>query len=197
MAIYEVVLEGRFANQDMLTVLHYDVTGDENPNWQAMADAIRFTLNDFLTPYLVVAATYLGITVREDVEGSVGLFVPFTLGTLTGGDSDDGTISQAAVLVRKLANTLTRPTQGRVYQGGISSQYLNSAGQWLPTATTPITNFWLDMISLDFGPGSLAQMVIKASNPTAPNTVPYNPVETVVTRSIPVVQRRRKFNQGS
>lgn len=197
MAIYEVVLEGRFSDQDMLTVLHYDITGDENPNWQAMADAIRFTLNDFLTPFLVTAVDYVGITVREDVEGSVGLFVPFTLGTLTGSDSDDGIISQAAVLVRKLANTLTRPTQGRIYQGGISSQYLNSAGLWTAVATTPIESFWSDMVQLDFGPGSLAQMVIKASNPTAPNTVPYNPVETIATRSIPVVQRRRKFNQGS
>lgn len=197
MAIYEVVLEGRQGTDDMLTVLHYDITGVLPPDWQAMANVIRVHLADHMAALCANYITWEGITVREDIPGSVGLFIPFELGTLTGSVANPDTITQVCMLVTKQTGTLTRPTQGRIFQGGISCDFAAAAGNWTVDAQEPVNDFWEDVRVIDFAGPSTATMVVKASNPSAPNTVPYNPVVSLTVSPNPVVQRRRKRGSGS
>lgn len=197
MTIYEVVLEGRQNGEDMLTVLHFDITGSDPVDWEAFADNIVSEWMAVLQPTTTANTTYEGVTVRLDIEGSVGLFVPFSTGIVAGTDSDDGQVTQVAMLARKNTGTLTRPTQGRIFHGGISSQYIDNTGNWSGAARAAVQTFWTSLLDFPFGTDNDARMVVKASNPSAPNTVPYNPVDNITIAGIPVVQRRRKKLTGS
>lgn len=195
--VYEVVLNGVLNAQQVLTVLHYDVDGGDPINFQAMADAIRVHLVDNLQAWLVPTMSYTGITIREDIPGTVGVTYAFTLGTLTGSDANVDSFNQLAMLVRKNCNSTVRPNRGRVFQGGLTSEGTDGNGLWQTDMRNAVNAFWSDMISISFAGPATAQMVVKASNPTAPNTVPYNPVTTVGTISNPTTQRRRRISVGS
>lgn len=197
MAIYEIVLNALQQNNAMLSVLHYDVTGGDPPDWEDMAQSIYVHLQTHLLPFVVSGVVFTGITVRPDIEGSVGVTIDFPDGSLVGGDSDDGAASQTAMLVKKNTLQLTRPTQGRIFQGGISSQYIGVNGLWQTAARTAVNDFWDAMQDFGFEGPSNAAMVVKAANPTAPNTNAYNYVQQIVTSGVPVVQRRRKIGAGS
>jgi hypothetical protein len=198
MSQYEVVLNGFGPFGDMLTVLHYDVTsGDDPPDWDLVATAIRVHMVDKLIGNIVSTCGYTGITVREDVPGSVGQEYPFAAGTLNGSSASDDLAPQMAVLCRKLSGNLVNPTQGRIYQGGVGADGLTTGGIWVSSVTQDVEDFYeLIRIINVAGPSSL-RMVIKASKPSNPNTVAYNPVASVDGRPNPVTQRRRRIGSGS
>jgi len=152
---------------------------------------------DNLQGALMTSVAYDGITIREDIPGSVGVTYPFTLGTLTGTNGSSSLIPQSALLLRKYADTAVRPNQGRIYQGGLPANAVNSSGRFSGPTVTDVQLFWQDQRIVNLVGGSSLQMVIKSSNPTAPNTVAYNPVSRIVAAAIPVTQRRRKEGQGS
>jgi len=197
MARYEIVLEGRQGIEDMLTVLHYELSGTAPYDWQAMADLIRLDIVDNLQSVLVPNASYVGITVREDMPGSVGVFIPFTLGAIAGTVVDPDNITQVAALVRKTTGTLTRPNKGRVFQGGITARLANTVGSWEPALMTALEAFWNDMLTISFSGPSTATMVIKASDPTQPNTVEQNVVNFMSVAPLPSTLKRRKRGIGS
>lgn len=195
--VYEIVLNATLNSQQLLTVLHYDIDGGDPINFQALADAIRVHLVDNLQTWLVPTCTYTGITIREDIPGTVGVTYPFTLGNLVGSDANTDSFNQMAMLVRKNCNSTVRPNRGRVFQGGLTSEGTDGNGLWQTDVRNAVAAFWSDMITIAFAGPATAQLVVKASKPTAPNTVPYNPVTTVGTISNPTTQRRRRIGVGA
>ena len=191
MAFYEVVINGAVAGQPMLTVLHYEITGDDD--FQELSDAIRDWFTTEMRGNLVPAASLSGITVREDIEGSVGVTYPFTGGALVGTNASTDVWSLVAANVRKLTTSGARPSQGRIYQGGIPSNACTTGGSFESAYANGLADAWEQLISVSFGDGGQADMVIKASNPSAPNTVPYNPVTGMQTSLRPAKQSRRNF----
>lgn len=197
MTVYECVLEGKQGTSDMLTVLHYDLSSGASGDIQDFVDTFGAIANLDLKPQLLSTVTLSGMTVRIDSPGSVGVFYPFTAGTITGTGAGTDALHQAAMLVRKVSTSLVRPTRGRIYQGGLSVSALEISGLWQTAVVTAIQDFWESVRELNYGTGQTAAMVIKASNPSAPNTQAYSPVTSVLALFGPVTQRRRKIGSGS
>ena len=195
--VYEIVLNGVLNSQQLLTVLHYDIEGGDPINFQALADAIRVHLVDNLQAWLVPTCSYTGITVRQDIPGTVGVTYSFTLGTLVGSDANTDSFNQMAMLVRKNCNSTVRPNRGRVYQGGLTSEGTDGQGLWQTDVRNAVTAFWTDMLTIAFAGPATAQLVVKASKPEKPNTVPYNTVTTIGALGNPVTQRRRRIGVGA
>lgn len=191
MAYYEVVLEGQVTNEPMMTVLHYDITGSEA--FQQLSDAIALLMQGSLDVLLVAAAQYNGIRVRPDSPGQVGIFYPFTGGPIVGNYADSDVFGMIACNVRKLTTSGSRPSQGRIFQGGVPAVIASPIGNLDASWRASLNAFWESMIDIDFAGTGQAQMVIKASNPTAPNTVPYNPVTGTNAISRPAKQSRRNY----
>lgn len=197
MAFWEIVIEGRQGNNDMLTVLHYQSSGVEPPDFSAAATVIRGHLADHIAPLCAARVSWVGITVREDIVGGVGTFIPFPAGTLVGTDANGDQADVLAMNVRKLTGGLVRPTYGWVQQGGITAHGLTAGSLWEPTIQDEVEAYLADIRVLNIvGPSTLT-MVIKASNPTAPNTQPYSVVNSFQATEQPRTQRSRLGGRGS
>lgn len=198
MAQYEIVLRATAPFGEMLSVLHYDIVSGPDPaDWQEVSDEFRGQLSAFIAGNTINTVTYTGIDVREDVPGAVGINVPFSAGNLVGSSTDNDLAPQMAVLVRKLTDNLVNPAVGRIYHGGLSAAFLAAGGTWGAALLSDVGDFWEAMRIITIPSGTELQMVIKASDPTKPNTVPYNTVASVSARSNPVTQRRRRIGAGS
>lgn len=189
MTVYEIVFEGLLDANPMLSVLHYDVTG--STTFQALANEIALIMIPDLQDLLVPSASYTGITVREDSPGSVGTFYGFTGGAVVGLNASIGFWGTTAVQVRKLTSSGSRPAQGRVFQGGMPAASVDGDGRVNLALRSALTTVWEQFRSITFDTSGLASMVIKASNPTAPNTVAHNPVTSISVSSKPAKQSRR------
>jgi hypothetical protein len=189
MAVYEVTLEGELDANPMVTVLHYDISN--STNFGALAQEILLLMIADLVEFLVPSASYSGITVREDVPGGVGTFYAFTGGPAAGTNVDDRYWGIICAQVRKLTSSGLRPAQGRVFQGGIPASNVDTDGRVVIALRVALTTFWEEMRDITFDTTGHAEMVIKASNPTAPNTVAYNPVTAINVSSKPAKQSRR------
>lgn len=197
MAFYELVIEGRQGTQDMLTVLHYQSSGVEPPNFGAAATVIRGHLADHMAAFCGPHVTWVGITVREDIPGGVGTFIPFAGGTLAGTVAGGDQINQVAVLVHKLSDGLVRPTKGWFFQGGIDTVGASAGSIWEAGLLTGVEAYAEDIRILNIAGPTTLTMVIKARNPTAPNTQPYSVVNAVDATNIPRVLRNRRAGAGS
>lgn len=196
MTTWEVVLNWVMDGTVAQNVLHYQ---DESPvtiDWEAFATVIRDDIVTHAQTYLVPSITFTGITVREDVLGSVGQTYAPAAGDLAGTSTDDTYARVLAMLVRKLANSTQRPNAGRIYQAGISSKHLTAAGEWSQNSREAFRDLYSDMVTVSIVTGGDFAMVIKASNPAAPNTVDYNPVNVCRAQTIPATQRRRRIGVG-
>lgn len=191
MTMYEIVLNGKQDAEPMLTVLHYDLTG--STDLQEFSDAIKTQMVASLMPALVPSVTYTGITARLDTPGSVGVKYPFSTGQIVGTNAETNYYALAAVNVRKLSSTGSRPAQGRIYQGGIPVSAYNADGFILATYQTTLSDHWELMRIIEFDTSGEATMFIKASNPSAPNTVAYNPVTSFQTSARGSKQSRRNW----
>jgi len=196
-ANWEFVLEGRQGGSDMLTVLHYISSGVEPPDFSAAASVVKAHLGDHIAALCAPRVTWLGITVREDIPGGVGTFIPFPTGTLAGAQSAPDHMDVAVALVRKVTGSLVRPTQGWIMQGGIAVTRLDANGAWESATMTGIDDFWTDMLVLNIAGPTTLTMVVKARNPTAPNTQAYTVVNTITVAPAPRALRTRMAGQGS
>lgn len=197
MSFWEIVIEGRQGTSDMLTVLHYESSGVEPPDFDAAATIIRGHLEDHLQTLCGPRVSWEGITAREDILGSVGVFYPFSAGTLTGTNGDDDQVDVVTMLVRKQSQGLVRPTHGWFQQGGITTRTVGANNTWDALARDAVEAYAEDIRVLNIvGPTTLT-MLIKASNPTAPNTQPYSVVNTLTTDETPRTQRTRLRGVGS
>lgn len=197
MANWEIVLEGRQGVNDMLNVFHYQSSGVEPPDFAAAATVIRGHLADHIQNLCSAHVTWLGITVREDVPGGVGVFYPFAAGTLVGDNSDGDQVNQVAVLVNKLSNGLVRPTKGWFFQGGISVRNTTAFSGWEAAALAAVEAYAEDIRVLNIAGPTTLTMVIKARNPSAPNTQAYSVVNLMDAQIIPTTLRNRKSGLGS
>lgn len=197
MAVYEVVLQGKQGVDDMLNVFHYEVPDGLTPDWQAGADEWRAHIANYLQILSNPNVVYSGITVRLDSPGQVGVFYAFTSGDVTGTAAADDALREAAILVHKRNTSGTRPALGWFFQGGISVNATQGNGAWEGSATSDVELYADDIRILGAVATGGAQMVIKARNPTAPNTVPYAAVDAVRAVSTPRTVRSRRGSVGS
>lgn len=197
MPFYEIVLEGKQAAFDMLSVLHYETVDNTELDWQEIANSLAAEIELKLLQVLVPNATYHGITYRLDEVGQLGTFVAFPNAPLVGENGSGDTITQSAVNITKVCAGGIRPASGRVYQGGIAVEYADSVGSWANALMDDLDDFWGDIRTLDQLGTEVLRMVVKASNPGAPNTNDYNPVTALISRSNPVTLQRRKRGTGS
>ena len=196
MSVWEVVLNFVLDGTVAQNVLHYQ---DESPatiDWTAFVDVIRADIATHIQTILVPSITFTGITVRLDVVGSVGQTYEPTAGDISGTSVNDQYARVMALLVRKNADSTVRPNRGRAYMAGVTVEHLDDAGEWDQGSRGAANNFWTDMLQISIVTGGNFDLVIKASNPTAPNTVPYNPVSGVGAQRIPATQRRRRIGVG-
>lgn len=197
MSVYEIVLKMVAANGEMLNVLHYDFTGVEPVDWQAVVDLIASDFTTHLSPIIAPAVTFEGINVRLDSPGQIGVFYTPTAGSVAGSATDNQWAGGLAAQVYKRSTSGSRPALGWVKVGGITSEGLGAGGRWTATVQTALFDFWNDMLTLSAAGPSTGTLQIKARNPSAPNTVPYNPVITVDVNPIPKTQRTRVEGNGS
>jgi hypothetical protein len=197
MANWQVVIEGRFRGEDCLNVLYYQSSGVEPPDFQDMADQMRALINGNIVEFAGGEMVWVGLTYRQDIPGSVGVFVPFSLGTLNGTNATASQMAQASVLVRKRSNAQVRPVVGWAFQGGIVVDGLSALGSWESNIQAAVLNLWeaMQVYTLD-GPTTMT-MVLKASNPTAPNTQPYTVVDTITVAGNPSALDGRRLGIGS
>lgn len=191
MTVYEVVLNGQQDAEPMLTVLHYDITG--STNFQALADAIDFELEAGLSALVVSSVQWQGITIRLDSPGAVGVTYTFTGGQVVGSHPESTYFANVAANVRKFTDGITRPTRGRIYQGGIPSNAVDGDGRLTASYATQLYTAWENLRVIEFDTTGEAVMQIKASNPTAPNTEAYNTVARIGCARELSTQRRRNY----
>lgn len=191
MTVYEVVLTGTQDAEPHLNVLHYDVTG--STDFQLLADAFRTEITNGLSALIVPSLRWQGITIREDVQGAVGVYYPFTSGDLIGENAEGNYAANVAALVRKYADATTRPNQGRAYQGGIPISALTGEGNLGGAFVSSLSAAWDNLRVVEFNGTGEAVMQIKASNLAAPNTVPYNTVARLSVAFRLSTQKRRNF----
>ena len=194
---YEIVLNGKIGEQDLLTVLHYVLVSGPVPNWDDVGTIIRGHLITYMTPHLVTAAVYRGIYVREDVPGGVGADYDFLGGPVVGAAPDDEYFTNISLQVNKNTSNGMKPTKGRVFQGGLSASATQNNGLWQANTRAGCVDFYEAIRILNVVGGAVLNMAVKARNPTAPNTVPYNLVNSIGSTSVPRPQRRRTIGQGS
>lgn len=197
MTVWEIVVEGRQGEDDMLNVFHYEVLGAVEPDFTLVAADFRGHLQDHIAPLANPTTSWVGITVREDAPGAVGTFVAFPGGILVGTQPAGDQMNVSAALIKKFSGGLIRPTQGWWFQGGITVGGLSPTGTWEagPSAALAAYAEAIREISIA-GPATLS-MVIKARNPTAPNTQPYSTVATVAVAGRPRTLRSRFTGRGS
>lgn len=196
MAVYEAVLNWSFNSNVFNTVLHYDTGSSGEPDFLGLTDDIRSKMNADFTNVLAPNLIFTSVRWREDTPGGVGVVFFPTDGPRAGTAADNQAVGQTAAIIRKLGSGLVRPNKGRIYQPGVSVEGIAATGLWQGTVSNFLETFWESMIELDDGDGVTASMVIKASNPSAPNTVPYNPVTGMQALGNPGTQRRRRLGVG-
>jgi hypothetical protein len=185
MANWELVIEGRQGTKDNLNVLHYQDFGGGPPDWTFAANAIRGHLSDHIITFCGSLVTWVGITVREDVPGSVGVLVPFTAGVLTGTNATPSQMMSASLLVRKIGSGLVRPVRGWAFQSGLVVDGLDAASRWEAPVIAATLDYWEDIRLMADGLTTDLRMVIKARNPSAPNTQAYTPVAAFSASGVP------------
>lgn len=196
MPTYEVVLVYDQVGFEALNVLHYQPANANPINWQSICDEIaaRWTAN--IATVIAPSVTFEGIRVREDIAGAVGVTYNVTGGAVAGTAADNQFAANLAMLVQKKSIGSIRPVLGRAYQPGVSSEGLTSNGLWSATVQTAVEAFWDVMIAIAAVGSPVLQLVIKASNPTAPNTQAYTEVDTTEANLNPKTQRRRTRGVG-
>jgi hypothetical protein len=177
--------------------LHYQGAALDSAAKQLLCNLIGGDIATHIDGLLCSSVRYTGITVREDIPGGIGSTFSFATGDVVGTAPTGENFPQGCALIRKYADNGSRPNLGWVYQGGLSMEYLSSAGGWSATMQTALLNLWNDMLVQDVSGVGALTMVIKSRTPTRPNTVAYNPVSRIQVASIPVTQRRRKPGVGS
>lgn len=82
-------------------------------------------------------------------------------------------------------------------QGGISVAFTTANDLWETQAEDDVRDYANDIREINVAGPAILRMVIKAANPTAPNTQPYSAVATYQIEPRPRVQRSRLAGTGS
>lgn len=193
MAIYEVALKWGDSDSKYYNVLHFDITGQDPINFADMANEIGTAFTTHLATNIVSAVTLEGMVVREDTPGSVGQeFDINEAGTATNGDY----AGALALQINKKTDGLVRPTRGWMFIPGVSATQLGTDGRWEGAVRTNAQLFVGDLLNFGFADAGNATMLIKANNPSAPNTNAYNEVLALGAAAVPKTLRSRQPGIG-
>lgn len=197
MTVYEIVIEGRQGANDMLNVFHYETVGTGDLDLDNLASVFYGHIDDELKQWASNIITWVGITVREDSPGAVGTFVPFPAGTITGTLTTADMAYTGCAFIKKLSGGLVKPTQGWWFQGGITFGGLSAAGTWESGVSSSLAAYGEAIRELSIADSVDLAMVIKARNPTAPNTQAYSTVNSIAIAGLPRNIRSRFPGSGS
>jgi len=197
MTVYEVALHFQSGADDFYNVVHYDITGDEPLDLQDLTDEIFIEWIATLGTITAPAMSFIDITYRLDIDGSVGSTVSPTAGAAPGTATNNNWMGQSALLVQKRTGGLVRPTLGRAFCVGISTSNFTAAGEWSSGVTAIAESFWDNIILVPFAGNGNAEMLLKAGNPAAPNTNAYNSVTECVALANPSALQSRKKGRGA
>lgn len=197
MTIYECAFHFAVGSNDYFNVVHYDITGDSPLDLQDLTDEIVSAWSASIGTITSTTQTFRGVVYRLDIDGSVGTEITPTGGAVAGTAANDEFAGQIALLVQKRTGSLVRPTLGRAFISGLSTSNLNSFGEWNSTALGQAETFWDGIIIVPFAGNGQAEMLLKASNPEAANTVAYNSVTECVALPIPSALQSRKKGRGA
>ncbi len=195
---YEAVLNFSSPTGEIKNVLHYRTAALQGSDLQDATDEIQLQWNTLCRNRFAPSVSFVSVTWREDTPGAVGVeyFVP--LSPVPGSAADNQYAAAEAAIIRKRCTDGSNPARGRMYIGGITSEAFNSVGNWGQDTIDDLVA-WVEAIA-QFTAGSPAtvfNMLIKASNPAAPNTNAYNIVDTIQGIVRPATQRRRRRGIGT
>lgn len=196
MTVYEVAFRFQAESNQFYNVVHYDITGDEPLDLQDLTDEIVSSWATNCASVIAPAVSFEDITYRLDIDGSIGATFTPTGNAEPGTATDNQWAGQMAMLVRKKTNGLVRPNLGRAFVVGITSEGLGSDGFWTGTVKTAVEAFWDNIILVPFAGNGQAEMLLKASNPEAPNTNAYNSVAECTALRNPSALQSRKLGSG-
>jgi hypothetical protein len=197
MAFHEAVYVWDFNNNEFNTVIHYSDDAGGDVDYQGATDEVYDAWVAIAGAPFVNDLVWQGIRWRQDIPGGVGnMYIP-TLGTIAGASGASNAVAQTAAIVRKLGVGSVRPVKGRIYQPGIPGAGIEDSGLIAGATANPIETWWEAVMSIADGSGATLTMVIKASNPTAPNTQAYTVVGGLQVVGNPGTQRRRRLGSGS
>lgn len=166
---------------------------------QSFADVARLTwissgvLNRFIADWSLDSITF----VYNDQLPSFSITVPFTDGPLDGDAPVGGTINQACLLVSTQL-IAQPPNRGRIYFGGLSEAGIGASGFWGQAYIDDFKDLveqWVAGITYSQGQNT-AFLRIARRSPQGELLV-TNPIDTVIARRNPAVQRRRRLGQGA
>jgi len=189
--MYEVALKWDDGESRFFNVLHFDLTDVSAAGIQDFADEIRAAAATDLVDVLTDSVSLIGINVREDVAGAVGVDYGFTSGSINGTNANSDFAAVLALQVNKLCQNGSRPARGWNFIPGVSAEELSGSGRWGATSRGAAQDFFNSLVSLTYNSTATATLYVKASNPDAPNTVPYNAVTDIGTSGVPKTVRSR------
>ncbi len=197
MARYEAVLNFAAPTGAIKNVLHYETVGVQGVDMQEATDKIELEWNQNCRDRFAPSVSFVSVTWRDDSAGSVGVEYLVPLSPVAGTANDNQYAAAEALIIQKVNTSGVKPAKGRLYVGGITSEAFEATGNWA-LATVQAVEAWVDQIR-DFTvptTGVGFQMVIKASNPTAPNTSIQQNVDLAKGIVRPATQRRRRRGIG-
>lgn len=198
MGYFEAVLNFSSPTGVIKNVVHYNLSSDDPANIQEATDIIMGQFNIICAGDFSPAVVFESITWREEIEGAVGVEYSDPSGPYPGTFSDGDYAPNAAMLVRKFHDSGVRPSRGRNYIGGVTAEALEATGRWNAVNVGRVVSWFEYIRSFTVNEGAdTVDMVIKATNPTAPNTVPFSIVNRVSGEVRVKSQKRRLEGIGS
>ena len=196
MADINIVLKQTYRGQQVRNVLTFNNINFPEPEAQELADNIRLAFLNQVRDRLTSTWSLDGIEmVYNEVAPIFTIDVPFTLGPLTGTNSNLRIATTNALLV-SLQSQNPPPNRGRIYFAGLGADSMGTDGLWEPAAISAfqiMVEAWKDGIATA---GSEFFLRIGRKNPSGLITA-STPVTSVIGRPIPATQRRRRIGQGS
>lgn len=181
----------RSQGEDVANVMCWGNVPTNESALQDLADAIRVRYVSFVQADMVNTWFLDGIRFTFDPgPGQYSVELGFTSGPLQGSIASDPVPNQAALLV-STAYLGPRPNRGRIYFPGQAEGNL-TAGLF----TTATVEAFQDMVidwaidGIDYGSGASNLRIARRA--ADGSIVTSNPITSVVGRTIPAVQRRRR-----
>jgi len=195
---YEVVVGWTSPAGQFKNVLHYAVADESNAGWQEWANYVQSMFILHWQQYCVDTFGIESVYVREDIENGVGVTYVPAGAPVYGTSAEDEFMGQAAVLVNKRSNGPSRPVLGRAYLPGSALEYVTDQSAWANNVRDAAEAF-LESLRLYSGPveGIDMQMLIKAADPTRPNTSDYGIVTSIDAINAITTLRSRKRGVGA
>lgn len=180
------------AGQEVVNVTAWSNFIEDPDMGIAFADQIRIRYAGLLAPFLVTGWTLHSLSITYyPGTGPYTVTYPFTSGTISGSIASDPLPAQTALL-GSLVHVGSRPNRGRWYQAGVPESSFTGGlfDGSMRTHLADLLNAFKDGVDAD---GTSVFLRIGRRNLLTPGYETTNPVDLVLPRSNPAVQRRRRL----